>query len=138
MSSKEQDNPPQGGKRRGRDVWRIFFAVAFALLAFCATAKLEVSHSDAEVETIGRIQKCGFPFPWIQYADGMSIASSLGGAKYYLLPVNLLFWSAVGGLLFRVRTKRGFLACLALSQILLLALVLLLYTEIILPSSGFR
>ncbi|MBQ7253002.1 MAG: hypothetical protein IJS32_10450 [Kiritimatiellae bacterium] len=112
--------------------------MAFALLAFCATAKLEVSHSDAEVETIGRISRCGFPVPWIEYADGMSIASSLGGAKYCLLPVDLLFWSTVGGLLFRVHGKRGFPACPALPRLLLLAPVLSVCADIILPSFGLR
>ena len=76
--------------------------------------------------------------PWMECADGMSIAGSLGGAKYFLLPVNLLFWSAVGGLLFRVRTKRDFLACLAIPQLPLLSLVLLIYADRLLFWSGFH
>lgn len=117
-------NPPR--PRNTPSAWRILLAVLFSFLLFGITLKIPISHSDAESATIGRIQNCGFPFQWIQHAPGMSISQSLGSAKVWLLPVNLAFWVLVSCLLFRLRTLRGFTACMAIAQAPLLLLLLLL------------
>ena len=104
--------------------WRMVFAVLLALLLFSVTLKVEAWHSDAEIDTVGRISYCGFPLPWIQYADGISIMQSLGSAKIWLLHVNLAFWTLLAALLFRLRTLRRFILCLALAQVPLLLFLL--------------
>ena len=110
--------------RNTPSVWRILLAVFFSLLLFAVTLKIPVSHSDAEIDTVGRISYCGFPLPCIQYADGISIMQSLGSAKVWLLHVNLAFWTVLSALLFRLRTLRHFILCLALAQAPLLLLLL--------------
>lgn len=119
--------PAKPSSSRGSPfAWRILVAVLFSFLLFGLTLKMPISHSDAEHATIGRIQHCGFPFPWIRYAPGISISQSLGNAKDWLLPVNLAFWVLVACLLFRLRTLRGCAACMAIAQATLWLLLLLL------------
>ena len=97
----------------------------FALVLFGCTLKVEVSHSDRDVDTVGRVHNCGFPMPWIHCADGMSIVQALGGARWWLLPVNMGFWVVVGCLFFRVRGLKGFAGSMALAQVPLLAVLCL-------------
>lgn len=125
------DRPPQpdasSRPRRSPAASRILFAALVALALFAVTLKIPVSHSDAEIDTIGRVQNCGFPFPWIRYAPGLSIAQSLDSATIWLLPVNLVFWTLLASLLFRLRTLRRFVLCLALAQAPLLLFLLWLH-----------
>ena len=103
---------------------RVFGAALVALVLFGATLKVPLFESNADYETIGTVQYCGFPFPWIQYADGISIPGALGMAKWWLLPVNLACWALVSGFVFRLRTLRNFTVCLAIAQAPLLLLFL--------------
>ena len=119
-----QPAPDASGGRGKPGAWRIPVAVLVALLLFGATWKIPVSHSDAEIDTVGRISCCGFPLPWIRYADGLSIMQSLGSANNWLLHVNLAFWTVLSALVFRLRTLRRFILCLALAQAPLLLFLL--------------
>lgn len=125
------DRPPNpdasSRPRRCPSASRILFAALVALALFAVTLKIPVSHSDAGIDTIGRVQDCGFPFPWIQYAPGLSIAQSLDSSTIWLLPVNLAFWTVLSALLFRLRTLRRFALCLLLAQAPLLMLLLWLH-----------
>ena len=102
-------------------------AVLCAWVVFVLTCRIEVWHSDAELETVGRIARCGLPFPWVSTAPGMSVLQSWGSAHLWLLPINLAVWTLAASWLWRLRTRRDRIACLLVSEAPLLLLVLLLY-----------
>lgn len=107
-------------------------AVVCAWVAFWYAASFPVGHSDKEIETIGRITYCGLPFPWRSSADGWSIMYSWGSAQHWLLPVNLAFWTALSCLLWQVRPRRAFFACMAVAEAPVLLFVGWIYASFLL------
>ena len=107
-------------------------AVVCAWVAFWYAASIPVGHSDKEIETIGRITYCGLPFPWLTHARGLSLLDSWGSAQYWLLPVNLAFWTALSCLLWRVRPRRAFFACMAVAEVPVLLFVIWIYASFLL------
>lgn len=53
-------------------------------------------------------------------------------AKYWLLPVNLVFWTVLSCLLWRVRTRRAFSVCMIVSEVPILLFVLYIYANFLL------
>ena len=105
---------------------RVTIAALFAFIVFLYTKRIPVSHSDEELDTMGRMYSCGVPIPWMHFYEGDSIMGAITSAKFWLLPFNLAFWVIISCTLFRVKTLRGFLVCMALAQ-LPLALFLSLF-----------
>lgn len=107
-------------------------AVICSWVVFGYALSIPIWHSDKEIATIGRMTYCGLPIPWVVHAPGLSMMDSWVSAKYWLLPVNLVFWTVLSCLLWRVRTRRAFSVCMIVSEVPILLFVLYIYANFLL------
>lgn len=108
----------------------MLLASTIGSITFLCTLKLPLAFSDAHKATIGRITYCGFPIPWIGYADGLSIMQTLGRAHDWILPINLMLHVVAICYLLKVRTWWKIVICVAISPFpLLLALLAKFYWD---------
>ncbi len=103
--------------QRAVGILRVMVAAMFAFIVFLYAKDIPVSHSDDDIDVIGRTYTCGVPIPWMRFSEGDSIMGAVDSARFWLLPFNLAFWVVISCILFRVKTLRGFLACMALAQL---------------------
>ncbi len=99
------------------NVLRVLIATFFSQVVFWFAKGIPVFYSDKDIDTIGRTCTYGLPIPWTRVTVEDPIMPTAVYEKCWLLPLNLAFCVVISCFLFRIKTFRGFLACMFLAQL---------------------